>query len=247
MEAVPYFEILKQAFLISWKNKFLWVFGLFISLGSGISNMNWNMGKVSPESQGQSEKIIALIQQNPKIFIGIILIAILLMIFFLFLRIIGSAGLIKAASDIAVYSQSTAKSILRETKKYFWPLFLVEITVGIAILVVVLTMLTPVLYLFAIKAFVFATVSFLVALGILIPLIIMACFIRKYAFFYIVIGNMKVKVALEYAYGLFRKNIKESLIMGVVAIILGIAVIIPIIFFLLIIIILHSLQRLEIV
>lgn len=241
MKSIAYFEILKKALLIAWKNKFLWVFGLLVSLGSGISNMNWNMGKVSPENEEQAEKILNFIQQNPKIFIGIVFAAILLMMFFLFLRIMGNAGIIKAASDIAVYSQSTVKNIFKEIKKYFWPLFLVEAIVGMTILAVVLAMLIPVLYLFSIKSFVFATVSFSIALIILIPLIILACFIRKYACFYVVIGNIKVKMALEYAYGLFIKNIKESLTMGIIAFAIGIAAIVPILFFIFVSIVIFAL------
>ena len=51
MKPIPYFEIIKQAIKIAWKNKFLWVFGLLVSLGSGpgISNANWKTDKFSPD------------------------------------------------------------------------------------------------------------------------------------------------------------------------------------------------------
>jgi len=230
MKPIPYFEIIKQALKIAWKNKFLWVFGLLLSLGSGsgISNANWNMSKVSSENKEQAGKAIIFIQNNPEIVLGIAMAVFLLMIFFFFLRIIGNAGLIKAASNIVVYGQSTIKGIFLETKKYFWPLVLVEIITFLAVLLIIFMMFMPVAYLFILKAHVLGTISLVGAILIIIPLAVLACFIRKYAFFYIVIGNMKIRMALEYAYGLFRKNIKESLLMGIITIAIGMVIIIPI-------------------
>ena len=236
MKAIPYLEILKKAFSISWKNKFLWVFGLFVSLGSGSGMLNTSWDKnsgFSSENKEHADKIINFIQNNPEIIFTVAIVVILLIILFFFLRIIGSAGLIKAASNIVVYSQSTIKGIFSETKKYFWTLVLAEIAISLAILAIILIMFVPTMYLFALKAYIFGAISLAGAILIIIPLVVLACFIRKYSFFYIVIGNMKIKMALECAYRLFRKNIKESLLMGIIAIAIGMIVVIPIFIFLL--------------
>lgn len=230
MKPIAYLEIIKQAIKIAWKNKFLWAFGLLVSLGSGsgISNVKWKTGEGSPKNEEQLNKAINFIQNNPEIVLGIVIIAFLLIIFFFFLRIIGNAGLIKAASNIAVYGQSTVKGIFLETKKYFWSLVLVETIICLAILAIIFVMFAPVAYLFILKAHILGAISLAGAILIVIPLLVLTCFIRKYAFFFIVIGNMKIKMALEYAYGLFRKNIKESLLMGIITVAIGMIVVIPI-------------------
>ena len=222
MKAIIYSEIVKQAFEIAWKNKFLWVFGLLVSLGSGISNINLNMGGISSENEGQLDGTVSFIQQNPEIATGILITMIFLIIIFFSLRIIANAGIIKTVSNINVYSQSTVKGIFLEIKKYFWPLVSMELLIGLAVGLIILTMLAPILYLFSLKNYILGATSLAIAVVIIIPLIILACFIRKYASFYIVVGNMKIKMAIEYAYGLFKKNIKESLLMGIAAIFIGI-------------------------
>lgn len=228
MKPIPYFEIIKQAFSIAWKNKFLWVFGLLASLGSGMSNMNWSSSR-TPEGNGeQADKIINYAQNHLELIIGIAIAMFVLMIIFFFLRILGNAGLIKASSNIAVYGQSTIKGIFSETKKYFWTLVLVEIIIGLMMLMVVFIMIIPIAYLFMLKSYVLGAVSLVGAILIIIPLAVLACFIRKYSFFHIVIGNMKIKMALEYSYVLFKKNIKESLLMGVIAIAINMVAIIPV-------------------
>ena len=233
MKPIPYFEILKRALLITWKNKFLWVFGFFISLGSGMSNASWNPGGDSAKSEMQMTDFINFIKNHPHIFAGIIFAIIFLAIILLILRIISSAGIIKAASNIAVYGQSTIRGIFSETKKYFWPLIIIEVAVGLAVFTIIFIMFMPIVYLFLLKSYALGAALLISAILISIPLVILACYIRKYAFFYIIIGNIKMKMAFESAYVLFRKNIKESLLMGIIAIAINVAIIIPVFIFLL--------------
>lgn len=221
MKKIQYADILKRAFLMVWENKFLWVFGLFIFLGS----LSANFGNSASENENDKawETISNYIQENPKLFIGIVLAAIVLVIILLVLRIIATAALIKSANNIVVYSQSKILAIFSEAKRYFWRLLLLEIIICVVFLVVLVILAIPVVYLWILKATISAIISTIIAVVIFLVLVIIAQYLRKYAYFYVVLGEMKIKMALESAYLLFRKNVWESLIMGLFGIIVCMA------------------------
>ena len=221
MKQVAYLEIIKQAAKITWQNKFLWIFGFFSLLGTSFS-FKWT---ADDEKTSQVEETVtSFMQQHTGIFIGICIVLVILYIVFIILKLIGNAAIIKSANNIAVYSQSTFSKIFSEVKKYVWSMFLLEAIVTISLLVIFFVMLIPILLLFSLKAYVPAVLALLVAIVIIIPLAVIAYFLQKYGYFYIVLGNMKTRMALESAYGIFRKNVKESLLMGLLGIVLNMAV-----------------------
>lgn len=221
MKKVQYFEILKRAFLMVWENKFLWFFGLLIFLGSFYVSFNFNSNGTAEQSDRIREIFSNYIQKYPKLFIGLVLTLVVLMIILFVLRVIATAAIIKSANNIAVYGQSKISAIFSEARKYFWQLALLEIIIGFAFAIVVVILIIPIIYLWILKATILAILSAIIATIILLTLIIIAQYLRKYAYFYIVLGNMKIKIALESAYILLIKNIWESLIMGLIGIGVG--------------------------
>ena len=223
MKKIQYLEILKRAFLIVWENKFLWFFGLLIFIGSFPSNFNFSSDDAIKQ-KAQFQAILNYIQEHPKFFLEIILAVIVLIIILFLLRIIGLSAIIKSVNNIKVYRQSKLSAIFSETKKYFLQLVLLEIIIIIAIIVVMLVLFIPVVYLLVLKAKMFAIISMIVASIIIVTLAVIASYLRRYAYFYIVLGNMKINMALEAAYVLFIKNIWRSLIMSCIGIALSIMV-----------------------
>ena len=221
MKKIQYFEILKRAFLMVWENKFLWFFGLLIFLGSFPSGFNFSSDDATKQSD-QVQVILNYIQEHPKSFLGIILAILVLVVVLFLLRVIGLTAITKSANNIAVYGQSKISAIFSEAKKYIWKLMLLEIIICIALMIIVLVLFIPVAYLLVLKAKMFAIISMVAAVAIIVVLAIIASYLKRYACFYIVIGNMKIKLALENAYVLLIKNIWESLIMGCIGIALGI-------------------------
>jgi hypothetical protein len=218
MKKIQYFKILKHAFLMVWKNKFLWLFGLLIFLGSLPSNLSFNGNGTAEQSEKAWATILNYIQKYPKIFVGLILLLIVLIIILFVLKIIATAAIIKSVNNIAVYGQSKISAIFSETRKYFWQLALLEIIIGLAFTIIIVILIVPVIYLWILKAKVLAVISAIIATIIFLTLTIIAQYLRKYAYFYVVLGNMKIKMAFEAAYVLFVKNIWESLIMGLIGI-----------------------------
>jgi len=215
MNKIQYFDILKNAFLITWKNKFLWFFGFLILLGSIGSNFNFSSDNIA--SQGvKNQNLATFVQENPAISVisGIILFIVMLGLFLL--RIMAIAAIIKAANNIKLYQQLSTLSILKETRSYLGRLIGLEIIVGAALLAVGFVLAIPVLYLFALKAKILAYCVLVLAISIFLPLVIVGYYLIKYASLYIVLIDSKLLVSLEAAYALFSSNSKESLFMGLI-------------------------------
>jgi hypothetical protein len=228
MKKIPYLDILKSAFLITWKNRFLWFLGFLVFLGSITSNFNLNDNSVI--EQGQDTAVVAtFVQHNPSA--SLILTVIMIALFLL--RITAMAGIVKAINDINLYRQLSIVAILGEAKKYLGRLLLLELLIGVALAVVSLILAVPVIYLFALKAKLLAIGILILAIAIILPLLILAFYLYKYASLYIILANEKIKIALEMAYVVFAKNIKESLMLSLM-VVAGNLLLVMAIFFLII-------------
>ena len=157
------------------------------------------------------------------LFAAIVLLTFAAAIVFLILRLFGSASIIRSANNIVVYRQSTIGAIFFESKKYIKRLFLLELVVTIAVLVLATLLLVPVAYLFALNVAAWTVIFFAMALVILIPLLVLVYYVRRFAYMYIIIGEMDIKTSLDAAYGLLEKNFSSSLLAGCIAIALNIA------------------------
>jgi hypothetical protein len=224
MKTIQYLDILKRALMLTWKNKFLWFFGFFIVLSFLISNAGANMSALSEKSD-RLQIAENFMQSHSLVFLIIGPIFIIIILGFALLRFAAAAGIIKSVNNIAIYRQSTIKAIFSEVKKYIWQLFLLEVLTGIVLGIIFVILLAPATYLLMLKAEKLAVFSFMIAALIFAVLAVIAYYLRRYSYFYIILGNMKTKMALESAYALFGKNIRESLLMGVVTIAVGMAMV----------------------
>jgi hypothetical protein len=233
MKNIQYIDLLKESFNVTWKNRFLWLLGFFILLGSVGSNLN-----VSGDSSSQVESGVqifsTLIKDNPILFafFGVLVVVIILALFIL--RIVAIAGIIKAINDVNLYKQLSIRAILKEGRRYLWRLLMLEFIVGFALVFVVIVLAAPVIYLFSIKATLFAYLVTILAVLIVTPLVLLAFYLIKYAGMFIVLADEKIRISLEAAHAIFMQNIKDSLIMGIMSIGLGIALVISIIYIFLI-------------
>lgn len=221
MKKIQYLDILKKAFFLTWENKFLWIFGFLVLLGSVSSNFD-----VYGKQSEQNSNAAAFIQQHPGLFVAMGIFIIVIAIVFFLLKIMATVAIIKSANNIALYRQLSIKAILVETKKYLWRMLLLEIIISISLLAVVMVVAVPVIYLFFLEANFFAYLSLALAILIVFPLVILAYFLQRFAWLYVAIGNFEIKMALESAYGVFTENVKPSLIMGLITILLSLLLLI---------------------
>jgi hypothetical protein len=230
MNSIDFLEIIKKGWKITWSNKYLWWFGLFLALGGGAS-FNFPMGNNSSDQVLKSEGMIGNIFQQYwqiAIVIGIVLFLFILAVFVF--RILSQAGIIKEIDKVEKNDQGNFKRGIAGGKKYFWKLILLEILVGFLVLAILVILGIPVAFLFFLKAYLFGFLSAFLAVVIFIPLVILISFSRKYAVFYLILADLGVKDSLEKGYCIFRKNILMSIVMSLIFIPIGIILFFTMIF-----------------
>jgi hypothetical protein len=207
---IPFIEILKEAGRVVWKNKFLLWFGLLVALGSpGSFNIggenNWN-------GKGNAAKNFMETHWQLVIAIALILFAICITLFLL--SLVGKAGLIKSVNLIVSKKKSSFKTGWKEGKKYLGKLLQLFLMFFFATFAIILVLGTPVAYLAITESWISAILVGMLAVAIFIPLIFVLALTNIFAEFYIVLSDLKVRSAIESGYNLLLKNIKNSIIFG---------------------------------
>lgn len=226
-QQINYGNLIKEAWQITWQNKYLWWFGLLIALSGGGFNFNFFSGweEKGGWEENMKQKIsdwVALYWEW--IIVGCILLF-FLMIFFLILNIWSRGALAFSLGKITAKNPTEEpmnfRLGMREGKKFFWPILslnLFLLGMGLATLII---LGTPIAILFLFKAYWVG--GFLAFIGVLIfiLLIILFNYLQKYGILYLVLGQVSFWAALENAYGLLRQNLLPSIIMGAIFIPLG--------------------------
>jgi hypothetical protein len=210
---IPYMDILKKSWNITWNHKYLWWFGLFLALGGGnLGRMNYAADENNNKEYGQQTMQFMSAHLGLVITFGIILAVIFLV--FVILGIIARGGIIKSLDHINKNQGAGFRSGMKEGEKYFWKLFVLSIILVAIILVSLIVLATPTIFLFVIGAWPLGIVLAFFAVVIMIPLIILATFLGTFGQFYIVLGELSPWPSIENSYELFKKNIAPSIIMG---------------------------------
>ncbi|MFA5961444.1 MAG: hypothetical protein WC848_02045 [Parcubacteria group bacterium] len=226
MPNIDYLKIFRDAWKITWNNRFLWWFGLFMLASGGVNFNYFSSGdeKSSQDWQTFTEKFHLqefIAKHSALLAIGL-MILILLCLIFLVLNFIGRGALVKSTQKILKNEPNSFKIGFRDGKKYFWPIFSIFFFSGLVVAVCFIILFVPIAILFVAKSYIIATILAILAVAILIPLLILAKYIQTYACFYVVLADLKPWLAVENAYALFKKNILASIIMSLLFIPLGI-------------------------
>lgn len=224
-----YRSILKQALKISWHNKYLWFFGLFVALLGNtneyeiiISGLNLEarqgffpgLSQIAETGIFSSQALTGIgkiMTENPLALIVILIIGLIILALFAFL-----IWLI-IVSQVALVDNS-AKIITNKTKglgiqsgviggiKNFWPVFGLNIISKLVIYLVfgllslsVITIIKPI---------------YVIAFIIFIPIAMVFSFIIKYAIAYVVIRGSSFKDSIKQGFKLFTDNWLVSLEMA---------------------------------
>lgn len=223
---IDYLGIMRKSWQITWENKSLWWFGLFVSLGGGINfSLPFNGGDFKPETinnQKIQEDVLDFISQYASWIIIAFSIVAAMAIFFSILKIFGRIGLIKLADDIEKGKKVGFRNGIQEGKKFFWKIFFVDLLTGAFIVGIAVVLFLPVGYLFYLEALPAAMLSLFFAIIIMAALAILASFVRMYSFIYIILGRISVSESIENAYAVFNKNISANVIMLLATMLAGI-------------------------
>lgn len=229
MSSINYIEIIKRAWNITWHNRYLWWFGLFIALGSPGMSHSFDLGENKETDSASVQKIIDFMSAHLQwIIVGIVALLIVAIILTV-LGIIARAGLIKSLHSIDQNKLAGFRSGMREGKKYFWKLLLLGLSLFFLISASILILAIPVIFLIVNKSYALGIFLGFLAFMIFVPVMILFAFLRIYGYFYIVLGELSAWNAVEKAYELFQNNLLPSIIMGLFFIPLGMAIMMAVI------------------
>lgn len=227
---MKYSNILKQSWTITWKNKYLWFFGLFAAiLGNGgdldiivrgfdHENKFFPFGFGWLANTGIFTKdfftnIILLSATEPlSLFISLffILLSSLVLIFFIWLVISSQIAIVNNAVKIITNKKHNIKEGLNKGKEYFWQVLILNILLKLFIFVVFFIMLTTLL----IKTSALQSFIFILLFVICLILAVIFSFVIKYSICFVVIKGFNVINALKSGWSLFVKNWLISLEMA---------------------------------
>lgn len=221
MREINYLELIKKAWNITWRNKFLWWFGLFLALGGGI-NFNFNIPGRNNWIENQESAINNFLEAHWILVLIGILILVIIALFLFVLKTLSYAGLLKALIKLEKKESTSFGQEFKNGKKYFWKIIAAEILVGLFTFGIILVLVVPVLFsFFYIESMTLGLIlSFLGAI-IMVPLIVLAVYLCRYARFYIVLSDLGVRESLENGYKIFKKNMLPSILLSLLFIPIG--------------------------
>jgi len=251
-----YRSILKQAWAIAWKHKYLWFFGVFASLAVAGGSMEY---KFLSQSLGQgiidnsyqnlngllamSEfcqvawlGLVDLFSQNIIIIINaftILLLTLTLVSVFVWLAISSQAALVDSVKKLIAPKKKLNILSVREGltvgSRHFWSVLGLNILIKILISFAFFLVSLPLLFMVISDSYAFV-VAYTILFVIFVPLAVSLSLIVKYAISCRVLENKSVMDSLEIAWNLFNKNwlisLEVALILFIISFISSFAVLI---------------------
>ncbi len=237
-----YRPILKIAWQIMWKAKYLWWLGLLAALiGPGnainivvdnfstMSDVNTTLPKLKLLHEGGFLEGVA--GRIKDLFVNLDVYSIILMIillalflFILWLAVASQVGLIQGGYKEYRKQPSDFVTAFRAGKQSFWPALLINI-LGKALIQGILFLVgLPLAFLYLYQSGEgWQTVFTILAFIILIPLAVIVSFIIRYALMFLVIKKEKVWLAIASAWKLFIKHWIVSLEMAILLFLVNLA------------------------
>src|SRR5215210_3588283 len=253
-----YGDLIRDAFRITLRNRYLWFFGFFAggtgsNFGGNFSSAgNFNPGNFNPDEWQRSgaglSGLTAQVGQgmlgNAVLIFGIVVVVLLIVLLFIIMAIISQGALADSVAAIDRGEGRRFGSTWTSGIANFWRVlgyFVVFFLIALGLLVVIGI---PVALLiggtFAATQSTGARVSVAVAVGILAVLLLIVVFVPlaivgQYALRDIVVRRERVLGSVASGYGLFRRNIGKSLLLWLIQIGLSIGIAIAFILVLLIV------------
>lgn len=240
-----YKDILKKAWHITWRHKYLWLFGIFATILSSAGASAWDLfftnttrvldqpeflqnlqslyssGTLGIIFENVSGNLSSFWTLSPELYILIILMLALVAI-----AIMSQGALIHASSQNDDEAPSSIQENITVARQSFWRLTGLHVLFQLAIYGSLLIIGAPLLSLFLVQGseitgVIFSFISYI----ILLPISIIIYFILLYASIYTVINKTSVWKSAVDAWHLFRQNwivsLEFALILFVINIVIG--------------------------
>ena len=230
-------EILTKAWKIIWKFKILWIFGILTSCGQGGRNaggggggggggnsgVQFSNGDVRlPPALLDFFRSIGNFFENIEgwqiilIILGAILIGLLLTVLFAALNTIGRVGLIQGTVKADEGAENlTFGELFDSGKSYFWRIFGFNLLAGLAVFLAVLLLMVPA-FLLGFMTLGIALICLIPFFCLLVPIGWIVGVILEQVNIAIVVEDLSMLDGLKRGWNVFRENIANMLVMGLI-------------------------------
>ena len=243
-----YRDIIKRAFWITWHNRFLWIFGFFITfLGLGgmynfVLKNSWDntiFNRLLNKITSVSLSGIVITENLDKINLGnlFLLFAAMLLVavaiaFFVWLAINSFGGLIHSSQILDKKKKGSFVKSFNKARNYFWPILGVTI-MGKALILIFLTITSGLLSSLVVYHSVGRALLYFFSSLILVSISLLISFLIIYASCFIVLKSKGVLESLHKAWTLFKENwvlsVEAAVILFFINLLVKIALIIVVI------------------
>jgi len=256
-----YFGIVKKAFLITTKNKFLWILGILAALTQSGSNFNFgnfssadynefkkiweNNGNTAPTyptttAQNIKERVLGnkISLNNTDTLTGIsnwleahwltiiIILAIIILITIAVIVIsrVAQAGLVWGVKEIEHDHKSDFASCIKKGYHVFWQVIFLDLFLALMGLALIFLVGLPVIFSFIVNIYAIGIIWMVIVILPMILAMIILDIIRQYGLRMIVIDKISASEALGKAFGAIRVKLKETSLIWLISVILGLIV-----------------------
>lgn len=220
MQDFPYLAILKQAWQITVKNSWLWIFGLFIG-GTSALNLGGLNFFLAPPDKDDLEKLRNLsfqaetwIRQNPELFTVFVAVFLSFSLILIIFQGLSKAAVIWATRELEEKRAINFKKSLLTARYYFWRIIGLQILITIVFLAGLIVFAGPIVYFFELGETLRGVLLTLAGLAVFIPASIVLGFLHLYGPIFIVLYDKKIEEALGLSLNLIKKKLKESIILS---------------------------------
>lgn len=246
-----YSEVLSKSWKIIWKYKILWVFGILAGCAEssgggsggggsssgytsgGYNNGNFNGNEFLSTLESYVYKVTDFIQNIPWwvwVLAAILLMA--LIVVSIFLGIVGRSGLIRGAAqgDTDPVKLSFGE-LWRESKPFFWRIFLLDLLYFGVSLAVTLILALP-LILLTVLSLGLIWLCLIPLICLLVPVMWALDIFIKQSYIALINDNLGVIDAIKRAWQVFKPNLGHMIVMGLilffVSLVIGLIISLPI-------------------
>jgi len=207
-----YSNLIKKSWRIAWKNKLLWIFGLFLT--AGIEGFGYKRG-FNLEAIQAKGFLLSGMSRPSLLTITIIAVAIALILFII--SVICQGSMIKGIDNISLKKKNRFKELWQFGVSKFWRILAIEAIIALAVLILMIPLVLSFL-----NSFWAAAISAIWILLIIIVITLLGNYFY-YVFAYAVIEDKKVKDSFILGWNLYKNNLKVSILVSLLRLGLSIA------------------------
>ena len=237
-----YRSILKQSWNIAWKNKHLWLFGLFASIAAASGSFEYQVlanglqTSALESSYYHINGLIVVLSTFASFCAGffqlftydvftiintltVLIITATLIIAFVWLSVSSQAALVISAKKLIAAKKKMPELNLRENLAkghlHFWPVLGLNVLIKLLVALALFIMSVPLLFL-AVNGSIYLGVVYILSFIIFTPIAVSLSLIIKYAIAYNVLNQESFGTSLKKAIKLFSDNWLISVEMGII-------------------------------